>query len=411
MRNHDANEAAAEWVPVDRLRAWKDNPRRNQHAVSHVAASIRRFGFGAPILARRENGEVIAGHTRLLAARELGLERVPVRFLDLDPADAHLLALADNKTAELADWDDEVLGAVLADLAEQKLDLTAGTGFSDAEIERLIAGADEDATTTEDSEVELGKTDELLAKWKVKPGQLWEIPSGTVEDRAHRLACGDARSAADVARLFDGERAAWIWTDPPYGVSYEGKTRDALTIQNDGADGLAALLQQAFAAADAVLVDGAPFYICHPTGPLSLVFGAEIQRLGWRLHQQLVWVKDTMVLGHSDYQLKHEGVFYGWKGKNRPWFGGRDRVSTLEVERPKVSELHPTSKPLKLIEVTLSNSSRPGDLGYEPFGGSGSTFVAAEQLGRLVFGLEIEPKYCAVILERLSAAGLEPRLA
>jgi DNA modification methylase len=212
-----------------------------------------------------------------------------------------------------------------------------------------------------------------------------------------------------VARLFgDDERAVWMWTDPPYGVDYVGKTKDALRLQNDGSDGLPELLSAAFGAADAVLCDGAPIYVCHPTGPLSLTFGTEFQRVGWRLHQQLVWVKDTLVLGHSDYQQKHEGVFYGWKGKNRRWYGGRDQVTVLEIERPKRAETHPTQKPLKLIEATLKNSSRRGDLGLELFAGSGSTFLASEQMGRVVAGVEIEPKYCAVILDRLAQLGLTP---
>jgi len=409
MRNHNENEAAAEWVAVGALRPWKDNPRINSRAIGSVAASIRRFGFGAPILARRENGEVIAGHTRLLAAIKLGLERVPVRYLDLDPADAHLLALADNKTAELAQWDDEVLAAVLADLAEQKLDLTEGTGFTDAEIERLIEGASEDAQTVEDDGVELDAAEELLEKWHIDKGQLWEIPSATAEGRTHRLLCGDARSSADIGRLFGGARAAWMWTDPPYGVAYVGKTKDALTFQNDGSDGLSALLSQAFSAANDVLDEGAPLYVCHPAGPLSLTFGTEFVKVGWHLHETLVWLKDAMVLGHSDYHYKHEPILYGWKGKNRRWYGGRDQVSVIEVERPKANELHPTMKPLGLVEATLKNSSRAGDIGFEPFGGSGSTVLAAEQLGRLCYATEIEPKYCAVILERLAKAGLEPR--
>jgi DNA modification methylase len=410
MKNVEPNEAAAEWAPVAALRPWRDNPRHNQAAVAHVAASIQRFGFGSPILARRENGEVIAGHTRLLAAIQLGLERVPVRYLDLDPADAHLLALADNKTAELADWDEEVLGAILADLAEQKLDLTAGTGFTDGEIARLIACATEDDPVTEDGGAQLDQAEELLHKWNVERGQVWTVPSATASGKAHRLLCGDSRSAADVARLFAGAHAAWMWTDPPYGVEYVGKTKDALRIQNDGSEGLGELLARAFGAADTVLEEGAPIYVCHPAGPLSLSFGTAFVHAGWHLHETLVWVKDQMVLGHSDYHYKHEPILYGWKGKNRRWYGGRDQVSVIEVDRPTASELHPTMKPLALIEAMLRNSSKAGDLGYEPFGGSGSTVLVAEQMGRVCYATEIEPKYCAVILERLAGAGLDPTM-
>jgi DNA modification methylase len=159
-----------------------------------------------------------------------------------------------------------------------------------------------------------------------------------------------------------------------------------------------------------VLAEGAPIYICHPGGPQSVIFGQAFLKVGWRFHETIIWKKDRFVLGHSDYHYEHEPIIYGWKGKNRSWYGGRDQSSVLEVARPQASELHPTVKPLGLIELALKNSSKKGDLGYEPFGGSGSTLVAAEQLGRLVNTIEIEPKYCAVILERISGLGLQPAL-
>jgi DNA modification methylase len=410
MSKSNRNEAAAVWVPITALKAWANNPRKNDQAVAKVAQSIQRFGFGAPLLARKADGVLIAGHTRLKAATKLGLDKVPVRYLDLDPAEAHLLALADNKTAELAEWDEEVLGAVLADLKEQSVDLLEGTGFTDREVEQLIESLKDSAHVEEEEGVDPSEAEELQAKWQVQAGQRWRIPSATVKGGEHRLLCGDSRDAAQVRRLFGGEKAGWMWTDPPYGVDYKGKTKDALTIQNDGADGLEALLRQSFAAADAVLVDGAPIYVCHPTGPLSLVFGGEFVRVGWRFHQTLVWVKNTLVLGHADYQQSHEGLLYGWKGKNRRWFGGRTQVSVIKLDRPTRSALHPTMKPLGLIEATLKNSSARGDLGYEPFAGSGSTLLAAEQLQRLCFGVELEPKYAAVVLERLARAGLQPAL-
>jgi hypothetical protein len=156
-------------------------------------------------------------------------------------------------------------------------------------------------------------------------------PSATVPGRAHRLLCGDSRRAEDALRVMDGDKARWCWTDPPYGVEYEGGTADHLRIQNDGAKDLPELLRCSFAAADAVLTEGAPIYVAHPAGPLSLEFGRAFLGAGWHLHQTLVWVKDAMVLGHSDYHYQHEPLLYGWKGKNRSWYGGRDKVSTLAV--------------------------------------------------------------------------------
>jgi DNA modification methylase/predicted nucleic acid-binding protein len=392
-----STEPAAEWVAIAELRPWANNPRKNDKAVERVADSIRRFGFGAPVLARRSDHEVIAGHTRIKAALKLGLARVPVRYLDLDATDAHLLALADNKTTELADWDEDILGALLLELQDKNIDVTTGTGFTDADVEKLIRAVHGDVGTLEDDVPTA--TDELLAKWNVRPGQLWRIGE-------HRLICGDATKASDAARLFGIEQAKWMWTDPPYGVDYVGKTKDALTIKNDGSSGLGELLGAAFRNADGVLDDGAPIYVCHPAGPISLEFGGQFVAAGWKFHETLVWVKDSMVLGHSDYHYKHEPILYGWKGKNRTWYGDRSQTTVLEIARPKRSELHPTMKPLALVEHCLRNSTKAGDVGYEPFGGSGTTFVAAAQMGRRCYGVEIDPRYCAVILERLAALGL-----
>jgi DNA modification methylase len=198
-----------------------------------------------------------------------------------------------------------------------------------------------------------------------------------------------------------------MWTDPPYGVSYTGKTKDALTIDNDDASGLETLLVAAFAVADDVLVEGAPIYIAHPAGRQSVTFGRSFLDRGWRLHQTLVWVKNTIVLGHSDYHYKHEPILYGYKlGQGRfgrggkHWFGGNDQASVFEVARPMASPDHPTSKPVELVIGCLRNSTKRGDLVYEPFMGSGSTLIAAEQLNRRCYGLEIDPRYCDVVVRR-----------
>jgi DNA modification methylase len=411
------SEAAAEWVATAALTPWVQNPRKNDPAVARVVASIQRFGFGAPILARRADGEVIAGHTRLKAALALGLDRVPVRYLDLDPADAHLLALADNKLGELAGWDEPQLLALLGDLRQQDADAAAVAGWGDAEIDALLKaagdavladGAPTPAVTEDD--VPVDRADELRTKWATAAGQLWEIPSARGRGM-HRLLCGDSTRPEDVGRVMGRDRAAWMWTDPPYGVSYVGKTKAALTIQNDGAGDLPAFVGAAFAAADAVLVDGAPVYVAHPAGALCVEFGKAFLAAGWHFHETLVWVKDAMVLGHSDYHFQHEPIIYGWKGKNRPWFGGRDKVSLLRHPKPNRSESHPTMKPVGLVAECLANSSAPAAVGFEPFSGSGTTLVAAEQLGRLCRAVELEPKYVAVALERLAALGLTPRLA
>jgi DNA modification methylase len=235
---------------------------------------------------------------------------------------------------------------------------------------------------------------------RIWPGQLWALG-------AHRLACGDATDPAAISRLVG---KAWIdvlWTDPPYGVSYVGKTPQALRIKNDDPAGLQALLENAFAAVDRALSPGARLYVCHPAGPASVIFAQAFSRAGWRLHQTLVWVKDRMVLGHADYHYRHEPILYGyrpgpgrWGRGHQGWYGGNEANSVLEVPRPAASRAHPTAKPVELIARCLANSSEPRDLVLDPFGGSGSTLVACEQLDRRAFLLELDPSYCEVAIRR-----------
>jgi ParB/RepB/Spo0J family partition protein len=413
-----AEGAAAEWIPTSALRPWADNPRKNDDAVAAVAASIRRFGFGAPILARRANHEIIAGHTRWKAAQQLGLDRVPVRFLELDPVDAHLLALADNRLTEEASWNDEMLAAVLADLKAHEADLAA-TGFSDAELAKLLSDAAAIPEASEPAEAEPSRADELRAKWGTEPGQLWTIESRSAPGKTHRLLCGDSTKAEDVARLMATERAECMWTDPPYGVAYVGKTKAKLTLANDRLTGarLFEFLCGAFVAADKhALAPGAALYVAHPAGALSLQFLLAFEHAGWRLHQTLVWVKDRMVLGHSDYHYSHEPVLFGYtpapgrRGRGgEGWFGDNAQTSVFQVPRPKASEEHPTMKPPELVAAMVRNSTPTGGRIFEPFSGSGSTMAACESIGRVCTGIELDPKYVAVALERMHAMGLRPR--
>jgi ParB-like chromosome segregation protein Spo0J len=281
--------AAAEYVPVEALRPWVKNPRRNDPAVAAVTDSIKRFGFGAPILARRENGEVIAGHTRLKAAVRLGLKEVPVRYLDLDEREAHALALADNKVGELAEWDDEMLANVLREMAEDGASLD-GLGFDDAELKRLLATADHPDDDDSEEPLPLPEPD----KAQSVAGEVYQLGP-------HRLVCGDSRDAEVWAKLLlDGERLRMGWTDPPYGVAYVGKTKDALTIENDAlsAEQLAQLLRDSLGMAVAQCTQGAAWYVAAPAGPLHNTFGAVLIELDvWK--RSLVWVKDVFVLGRG----------------------------------------------------------------------------------------------------------------
>jgi site-specific DNA-methyltransferase (adenine-specific) len=238
----------------------------------------------------------------------------------------------------------------------------------------------------------------------VKPGDLWLLGD-------HRLLCGDSTKAEDVARLMDGEKAEAMWTDPPYGVEYEGKTRKRLTLARDTAAESDAVSAGAFRVAP--LAPLARFYIAAPSGPRHIAFHHAAIEAGWRLHQELVWVKGTIVLGHSDYQYAHEPILYGYvPGDGRPgrgahrgtrWYGDNGESSVLEYPKPAASREHPTAKPVGLVAQCLRNSTAPGDLVYEPFAGGGSTLIAAETLGRRCYAIEIDSKYAQVTVERWQA--------
>lgn len=232
----------------------------------------------------------------------------------------------------------------------------------------------------------------------------------------HRLICASCTGQDDVDRLMAGDRAACMWTDPPYGVSYKGKTKDQLEIRNDGREGLEELLAEAFATATVALGPGAAAYVAHPPGALHMVFDQAWLAAGWRLHQTLVWVKDSMVLGHADYHYRHEPILFGYTlGEGRRgrggdgWYGDHKQTTVLEHPRPKASREHPTSKPVALVEQCLANSTQPGDLVLDLFAGSGSTLIACENLGRHCRAIELDPRYCDVIIERWRAhTGREP---
>ena len=239
-----------------------------------------------------------------------------------------------------------------------------------------------------------------------KRGQIWQLGE-------HRLMCGDVREMTEVLDLMGGSGAEVLWADAPYGVSYVGKTAVGLKMAHDSAAALSQLLEQAFFCIDRVLADGGRFYITAPPGPLNTEFRQRIAAQGWRLHMGLVWVKDSMVLGHSDYHIQHEDILYGWKpGEGRvgrgkhagsKWYGGNDQKTVFEVPRPRRSAEHPTIKPVELVEAHLANSSKRDDPILDPFVGSGTTIIAAEKLGRRCYAMEIEPRYCDVVIQRWEA--------
>lgn len=392
-------EAAAVWCPVEDLTPWDDNPRLNDEAVGKVRDSIKRFGFAAPIVARKEDGMVIAGHTRLRAAVELGLEKVPVRWMDLDPADARMLALADNKLGEVAAWDDDLLRKVLEDLAsEPDLDLS-GLGWEEEDLEAILG--DDEPTGPED-----GDLTEPPEEPDSVVGEVYELGP-------HRLACGDSTDASVLTALCADGQADAVWTDPPYGVAFstdhlrdwDGGTKrpeGSNRIANDDLDedDLGALLCAAFDAALAHCRPGACWYVSSPPGPPLAIFGAALAGVGvWR--QTLAWVKESLVLGRADYHGRFEPVFYGWKpGAAHTWTGDRKQTTVIEIKRPKASKLHPTMKPVALIEYCLRNHIRAGAVVLDPFGGSGSTLIACARIEAHARLVELDPGYCDVIRRR-----------
>src|SRR5436190_3160029 len=363
-------------VPIGDLRPYGRNPRRG--ALSAIKESLDRNGQYRPVVANRRTGEVLAGNHTLLAARELGWERLAVTYVDVDDEQAKRILLVDNRTNDLAGYDSQLLADLLEELPQLE-----GSGYDQAALDELL---DELGPEPLDEE-ELA---ELPAAPKTKAGDLFALGR-------HRLLCADACPPRALAQVMEGKPAQLLWTGPPSGVSYTGKTAQALTIENDLADGLDRFLEQAFGTIDVALEPGARIYVAHPAGDLSRLFANAFVGAGWRLRQTLVWVKDAMVLGRSDYHYKHEPILYGHKaGPGRiargakGWYGDNAQVSVLEVERPRQSQEHPTMKPPALIEIALRNSTRRGEVVLDPFAGSGSTMVAAERTSRSARLIEID---------------------
>ncbi len=386
-------------VAPDTLVPHPQNFRRHpDEQVDALRGSIRELGWVKTVLVNRTTGHVIDGHARIEEARSQNLPTIPVTYVELTEAEERLALAVLDPISEMAFRDEEAIRALLASVETEDAALTAlleHLGKAAITPMGLLPGIDPDEAPP------------LPAEPTTQPGDLLLLGD-------HRLLCGDATSAAAWQTLMDGRAAEVVWTDPPYGVGYVGKTADELTIANDTVDGLDALLVAAFSHAREHTTAGTPFYIAAPAGPAGSLFRSAIGRGGLRFHQALVWVKDTMVLGHSDYHYRHEDLLYGWMpGEGRPgrgahpgsrWQGDHSQTTVLEFERPKRSEEHPTMKPVALVAYCLRNSSRLGQIVLDPFAGSGSTIIAAEQERRRCCAMELDPKYCDVIAARWEQA-------
>jgi DNA modification methylase len=396
-----APELKIEQVLIDTLRPDPANPRRiGERELEALTKSLKEFGFVQPVLARRSDDVVIGGHQRLIAARRLGLKTVPVIFLDLPPEQARLLNLALNKIS--GQWDNELLARMLADLKPiEDIDLSL-SGFSEEELDKLLKSLD---SRDKRSRVE---SFDFQAAWEeaqkapgVTRGEIWRLGD-------HRVMCGDATDSEAVSRLVGAQRAAMAFTDPPYnvdlghhgGASRTGRRR---AIANDA---LPPEQWETFCRAWAKnllsYVDGA-IYVCMSTKEWPLVTHA-LEEAGGHWSDTIIWAKDRFVLGRADYQRQYEPIWYGWReGASHHWCGDRDQGDVWSIPRPAESELHPTMKPLALVERAIENSSRAGDLVLDLFLGSGTSVIAVERTGRICFGMELDPHYCRIVIARWEA--------
>jgi site-specific DNA-methyltransferase (adenine-specific) len=388
--------------PLDRLVPYDRNARTHSaEQIAQIAASIREFGFTNPILVASDDG-IIAGHGRLQAARELAMDTVPVVVLDhLTPAQRRAYVLADNKLALNAGWDDAVLVGELQALQMEEFDLSL-LGWSDDELAGLLPEVEE--LPPEDADADA--VPEPPAEPITKPGDVWLLGK-------HRVMCGDSTSIDAVEQLMDGGKADLLLTDPPYNVALgmdetpeEAKKRnrrtDGLTIQNDsmGDEDFRQFLRDVYSAADAAMKPGAVFYIWHADSE-GYNFRGAARDVGWQVRQCLIWNKSSLVMGRQDYQWKHEPCLYGWKeGAGHFWGSDRSQTTVLEFDKPSRNGEHPTMKPLELFQYQLENSTKRGGVVLDLFGGSGTTAIAAHKAGRLARLMELDPRYCDVIVKR-----------
>lgn len=365
-------------IEVDKLIEYEKNPRNNDSAIESVASSIKEFGFKVPIVVD-SNNVIIAGHTRLKASQSLGIQEVPCIIAD-DLSEEQVMAfrLADNKTAELADWD---LNLLEAELRSIDLDMTQ-FGFDEL-LEELPDNATDDDF---DEDVEL--SEEPFSQL----GDIYEL-------NGHRIMCGDSTKAEDVERLLDGNKVDLTFTDPPYNVDYEGS---AGKIKNDKMenDSFYLFLLNAFTNMFEASKEGAPIYVCHADTE-GLNFRSAFRNAGFKLAECLIWVKNALVLGRQDYHWRHEPILYGWKeGAAHFFIDDRTQDTIWEYNKPKRNDVHPTMKPLELVGRAISNSSKPRDKVLDLFGGSGSTMMASEQLGRRSFLMELDERFVDVVVKR-----------
>ena len=368
-----------EQIQLATLIPYINNSRtHSDEQVAQIAASIKEFGFNNPILVDKDSG-IIAGHGRLQAARKLGLTEVPcVRLEHLTETQRKAYIIADNRLALNAGWDNELLTIELNELLADGFALEI-LGFDSEELKTLL-----DPLEPTEGLVDEDQVPEVPEEPKTKPGDIYQLGR-------HRLMCGDSTSIDAVEKLMDGQKADMVFTDPPYGVDYKG-------INNDSKDGLEDLLRGVFGNYFAVSKSGAAIY-CFHSDRCADIFHT-IFREFFHFSSMIIWAKNSLTLSQTDYQSQHEPCLYGWMNNgSHSWYSDRKQTSVWRFDKEKVVG-HTTPKPVALVEKAITNSSKGGDLVIDLFGGSGSTMIAAEKQGRVSRLMELDPKYCDVIVKR-----------
>lgn len=378
-------------INIEKLKAAEYNPRKDlkpeDEEYQKIKRSILEFGYVAPIIVNADM-TVIGGHQRLKVLKELGYEEVECNVVDLDKTKEKALNIALNKIT--GEWDNSKLEELLAELKETDIDMDM-TGFTFDEVDNIL----KDIEGSKEDNFDLDQALNEIEEPTTRPGDIWILGK-------NRLMCGDSTQKENVLRLMDKQEADMLLTDPPYNVDYEGKTVDALKIENDNMTSTEFynFLLDSFRNMFEVTKCGSSVYVFHADTE-GLNFRNAFNAVGFKLAQCLVWVKNTFVMGRQDYQWRHEPILYGWKeGAGHYFINDRKQSTVLEFDKPTRNAEHPTMKPIDLLVYLIKNSSKENDLILDLFGGSGSTLIAAEQVKRRCYTMELDPKYCDVIVKR-----------
>ncbi len=379
-----------ETVSIDKIIPYVRNPRNNKHAVAKLVGGLKEFGWQQPIVVDKDY-VIVAGHTRLLAAQQLGMTEVPIKIAhDLTPEQIQAYRIFDNRSHEESEWIEDLLALELIEIRDKGYDLDF-TGFDPDELEKILGGDGTDGLTDEDN------VPEVEDKAITKPGDIWICGN-------HRLLCGDSTDMKSIETVMAGTLADMVFTDPPYNVNYGSSMKDNVrgtkrTIKNDNLgedfygflhDSCKNLLEICKGAA----------YICMSSSELHTLQKA-FTEAGGHWSTFVIWAKNRFTMGRADYQRQYEPILYGWKEGNKHfWCGARDQGDVWFVDKPTVNDLHPTMKPVALVERAINNSSKSRDIVFDCFGGSGTTMIACEKTGRFARLIELDPKYCDVIVRR-----------